>query len=110
MWPFSKLFDRSRAVASAKVATSPFQPIIAKALSERGQNTDDMKLDPTFRQPNYVVRMCQALHAQLQTMGQQSVSLPAIVMLERTACGHSDYAHKLDLRLSQLATGCPSHV
>lgn len=104
MWPFSKLFTRSKAAASANVTTSPFQAIISKALSERGQQEDDMRLNPDFRQPNYVVRMCKALHEQLQAMGQHAVTLPAVVMLERTACGHSDYAHKLDLRLNQLLT------
>ncbi|KPC17264.1 hypothetical protein [Pseudomonas amygdali] len=102
MWPFSKLFTRSKVAANANVTTSPFQAIISTALTERGQQEDDMRLDPDFRQPNYVVRMCKALHEQLQVMGQTSVSLASVVMLERTACGHSDYAHKLDLRLNQM--------
>lgn len=102
MWPFSKLFTRSKAAANANVATSPFQAIISKALIERGQQENDMRLDPRFRQPNYVVRMCKALHKQLHVMGQTSVSLASVVTLERTACGHSDYAHKLDLRLNQM--------
>ena len=105
MWPFSKLFTRSKAAASAKVATSSFQAIVENALRERGNRDDDMRVDPAYREPNYVVRMCQALHEQLQTMGQQSVTLSEVMALERSACGHIDYIHKLDLRLSQLATG-----
>lgn len=105
MWPFSKLFERSETVAIANVATSPFKALIETALRERGTRADDMRVDPAYREPNYVVRMCQALHEQLQAMGQQSVTLPVVMMLERTACGHIDYIHKLDLRLSQLATG-----
>ncbi|WP_241032680.1 hypothetical protein [Pseudomonas viridiflava] len=103
MRSFKNLFARSKAVATAKMATSPFEVIIARALAERGQHSDDMRLDPTFRQPNYVVRMCQALHEQVQALGQQAVTLSQVVMLERTACGHVDYAHKLALRLGQLA-------
>ncbi|MBD8615690.1 hypothetical protein IFT69_18475 [Pseudomonas putida] len=104
MRSFKNLFARSKAVATAKMATSPFEVIIARALAGRGQQSDDMRLDPTFRQPNYVVRMCQALHEQLQAMGQQAVTLSQVVMLERTACGHVDYARKLELRLNELLT------
>lgn len=102
MLPFSNLFKREKAGAGAKVATSLFEPIISQALASRGSKPDDLRFDHGFKQPNYVVRMCQALHGQLQALGNTSATLADVVMLERTACGHVDYAHKLDLRLNQL--------
>lgn len=80
----------------------PYASVIENALSQRRQ-PGSMAQDPVYREPVYVVRMCEALAAKIREAGNTKVDVRDVLKIERTACGHSDYTSKLALRCAELA-------
>lgn len=91
-----------RQPAAAVRPHEPYASVIDSALSQRRQ-PGSMAQHPVYREPVYVVRMCEALAAKIRGAGNTKVDIQDVLKIERTACGHSDYARKLALRCAELA-------
>lgn len=89
---FNQLTERSK----------PFFKIIGNALKSRGQEPEDYERHATHGQPNYVVRMCEQLHKQIN---REDVSIEKVLRVEQYASGHVDYHTKCALYCAELADG-----
>jgi hypothetical protein len=82
-------------------AYEPYATIIESSL--RGIKADDLRHDPVYKAPHYVVRMCNTLVEKIHEAGNSSVTLESLVRVERSAAGHTDYHRRFSLYCSELA-------
>ena len=86
---------------ASKHELEPYWGIVGAGLASRRAMPGAMNISPEHKAPQYVVTLCEALLAQLQSAGANDVTLKDLTRLERTCTG-ADYKHKLALRCLQL--------
>jgi hypothetical protein len=86
---------------SSKHELEPYWGIVGAGLSSRRVMSGAMNVIPEHKAPQYVVTLCEALLAQLHSVGATHLTLKDLTRLEATCTG-ADYQHKLALRCLQL--------
>lgn len=88
---------------SQMVDQKTFSIIIQEALEARKSVKGSLDHHRDYPVPKYVVSMCEALLEAIRAAGNTQVTLNEVIRLEG-GCTGIDYAHKLALRCSELAT------
>ncbi len=94
----SSILQRRRApipVCPMAAHQAVFENTVERHVQNRKSIPDYMAQDPIYQVPKYVIAMCQDL---CDLIDRPDVKLMDVLMIEKTAVGHSDYQHKLALR------------